>query len=395
MLVPTVSSGMALPYFDRRRPHSRVGRVRGHPSVVAAALCITLASTLLVRNAPLSFFPKTFGPNLKRDDGTGNTYMITGSTDGIGLYTAEKLAGLDGQLLIHGKSEIKVDTAVYKLQQGWMLCNASGFCVDFTSLNQVRLFGDYIAAEHPFIDGLVLNAGMFSAGDAIRTTTDETGDEENLCANVLAPFLLLSKILPSVMRAKGRLIVTTCDLAECVNEENKADELLDDLQTLQDWKPSKAYRLSKLLTAMFAHEVNERYGAAEGFTVNYFHPGKVNTKIGLNLYGGGNNPISLCNCMFNLLTNDRWSDVTGKYFTPGVVDPDETVPPDVVLDAVKRKEIWERLEALSEAEWPDPADLEAIVFYEPPEESTKPERRRPPPRQPKPAKLGINIIKDL
>lgn len=281
--------------------------------------------------------------------------MITGSTDGIGLQTAERLAGMDATLLVHGRTERKADMCVFKLKEGWD-ANTTGFAVDFASLDEVRLFGKYVADNYPFLDGVLLNAGTYAGGDAIRETTED-GDEYQFCVNVMAPFLLASILLPTIWKAKqGRLVVTTANMEEIV--DSNAKRWLDDLFLKKNWTPKNAFYLSKLALAMVTYEINERYGTVPNFTVNQFDPGKILTKIRIGGWGMDGNPPAFANDALSLLTNEKWSKMSGKHFkpgfVPGIMDPEEAELPAIVLDAEARQALWDKLVEMTEAEWPEP-----------------------------------------
>lgn len=47
---------------------------------------------------------------------SGKTYLVTGSTDGIGLFTAQRLAAAGGDVIVHGRSRDRVAAAVAKVE---------------------------------------------------------------------------------------------------------------------------------------------------------------------------------------------------------------------------------------------------------------------------------------
>ena len=68
-----------------------------------------------------------------------------------------------------------------------------------SSFNDVRDFADAVKADHPRIDVLVNNAGIF----ANQKMQSQDGIEMTWAVNVLAPFLLTSLLLDTV---KERII---------------------------------------------------------------------------------------------------------------------------------------------------------------------------------------------
>ncbi len=87
------------------------------------------------------------------------TILITGSTDGLGEATAETLARRGGNVLVHGRSEQKLERALAKLgaDRG---APARGLLADLGSLEQVRLLARCVERDVERLDVLVNNAGV-------------------------------------------------------------------------------------------------------------------------------------------------------------------------------------------------------------------------------------------
>lgn len=85
--------------------------------------------------------------------------LITGSTDGLGLATAEGLAKRGAQVLVHGRSEQKLERALAKLgaDRG---ARVRGFLADLSSLERVRWLARDIDRCADRLDVLVNNAGV-------------------------------------------------------------------------------------------------------------------------------------------------------------------------------------------------------------------------------------------
>lgn len=101
-------------------------------------------------------------------------FVVTGATDGIGKFTAEKL-GRDGHtVVVHGRTKSKVDAVVKTIGSSGGV--GHGFVADLSSMEEVRRLGGEIGARFETIDGLLNNAGTF-AGDYTgkRVVTSEAG----------------------------------------------------------------------------------------------------------------------------------------------------------------------------------------------------------------------------
>lgn len=123
------------------------------------------------------------------------TILITGATDGIGLLTAQKLAGQGNRILIHGRSADKLAQA--QADTG----AAGGYLADLSDLGQVRALADAVLADCDRLDVLINNAGVFKTSQP-RTPT---GMDSRFVVNTLAPWLLTQRLLP-VIPAEGRVI---------------------------------------------------------------------------------------------------------------------------------------------------------------------------------------------
>ena len=69
------------------------------------------------------------------------TYLVTGSTDGIGRYTAGRLASLGHTVLIHGRSPERVRDTVDALARDAPGAAVEGFVADLSSLAEVGRSG--------------------------------------------------------------------------------------------------------------------------------------------------------------------------------------------------------------------------------------------------------------
>lgn len=104
-------------------------------------------------------------------------FLVTGSTDGIGLHTAQRLASQGATVLVHGRSEARVEAAVAAVRgAGGGIGDASGFACDLASLAGVRQLAERVRQHSPSIDVLINNAGVY---EPQRRTTEVGGGAEN------------------------------------------------------------------------------------------------------------------------------------------------------------------------------------------------------------------------
>ena len=267
------------------------------------------------------------------------TILVTGSTDGIGKFTAGKLAADGHHVLVHGRCARRVQDTVELLRRRHAPAGATvdGFVADLSDMAQVRALARDVAAAHPSLDALANNAGTFDGDYTGARKVTDAGHEYSLAVNVMAPFLLTSLLLPTLRAAPGgaRVLVTS-------SISMGAADALDDLQCARRWSGHRAYSLSKLCDAMMALEMHARYGAAPHLVFNTMDPGTVDTKM-LNAGWGSGAPVSTATRTYEMLVRPEWGERSGVC-TCGT-DRE-------VNDAELRRKLWDDLVTLTGAEWP-------------------------------------------
>lgn len=118
------------------------------------------------------------------------TICITGSTDGIGRATAERLLAAGHRVLLHARGE----------ERGRPVMEALGGDVDLVtgdlaSLADVRGLAEQIGAHGP-LDALAHNAGVWVRGSTPRRSVD--GHETTFAVNVLAPHVLTALLAEQI-----------------------------------------------------------------------------------------------------------------------------------------------------------------------------------------------------
>mmetsp|Transcript_63136 Transcript_63136/g.133280 ORF Transcript_63136/g.133280 Transcript_63136/m.133280 type:complete len:272 (-) Transcript_63136:32-847(-) len=261
-------------------------------------------------------------------------FFITGSTDGIGAFTASELAKQGATVLVHGRNPAKVDNMVKQLQQ-LGAAQSAGFVADLSSLADVRRLGDEVKRSFPIIHGLLNNAGTFAGDYTGKRQITKDGNEYSLAVNVLAPFLLTSMLLPNVQASgAGRIIITSSGSAG-------SNEMLSDLQCTQHWSDHTAYELSKLCDAMMTMEMHKRYADPPRLTFHTMDPGTIDTKMLRAGWCSGGSPVHTATISLEMLTQDRYQEQSGSGERYCRREGDES-----------RQRLWDELVALTGAEWP-------------------------------------------
>ena len=124
-----------------------------------------------------------WGPPIERDL-TGNTYVVTGTTSGIGAEIARGLVGAGARVLAIGRDRDRTEASSESL-------GTDAVVADMADLHAVRDACRFIASVTERLDGVVHNAGALVA----ERIDSATGIESTVAAQVLGPFLMTNLLL--------------------------------------------------------------------------------------------------------------------------------------------------------------------------------------------------------
>lgn len=205
-------------------------------------------------------------------DLTGRTWLVTGSTSGVGLETARSASRHGARVILAVR-----DTARGRQVASELPGDARVVETDLASLASVRRAAGELTGEdgrgREEIDVLVNNAG------AITSRRRETADgfEMLLGVNVLGPFLLTNLLLP-VVRSRVVIVASNAHHAGTFDGD-------DPHFRRRRWTSAAAYAQSKLGDMLWGLELERRLcdGRAEagrvGVDVQLTHPGWAATGI--------------------------------------------------------------------------------------------------------------------
>jgi len=145
---------------------------------------------------------------------TGKTALVTGSTAGIGFGIAHRLLKEGASVVINGRTEGRINSALNQLRQSIPDCIVQGFAADFADATSVEL----LLETHRSVDILINNVGIFSP----KPFSDIT-DEEWLYifeVNVLSGIRLSRHYLPQMLEQNwGRIIFISSESGIQIPEE--------------------------------------------------------------------------------------------------------------------------------------------------------------------------------
>lgn len=178
----------------------------------------------------------------------GLTFLVTGSTGGLGTLVCRDLVARGARVIAHARSRAKLDALLAELGG-----DARGVLADLASLAQVH----HLAREVAQVDVLVNNAGVGFGRDQMRREVSQDGLELRFAVNYVAPFVLTYALIE-----RARAVVQVASAGQRALD-------LDDLAFERRYDGIVAYRRSKLAQVMLMLDT----AASCSTPTNALHPG--------------------------------------------------------------------------------------------------------------------------
>lgn len=227
------------------------------------------------------------------------TILITGSTDGLGLETARRLAAAGHRVLLHGRSRAKLDDAEQALAA--LPGAIETYLADLSRIEEIEAMSRDVAAKHDRLDVLINNAGVYRVA-APRTAN---GLDVRFAVNTIAPYLLTQRMLP-LMEATGRVI----NLSSAAQAPVNTDALVSYMR-LADMD---GYAQSKLALIMWASHMALAH--PEGPAIVSINPGSLlSTKMVREGFGVAGRDIGIgADILVRAALAKEFADASGRYF---------------------------------------------------------------------------------
>lgn len=179
--------------------------------------------------------------------------LITGASRGIGRAIAEKLAGAEHTLLLHGRDReaLAKTCGLVEAKSG----KATPLCYDLRYTDSIEKMIEEIGSAP--IDALINNAGIAVVKPLGEITLEEW--ETIFVVNVTAPFLLTQRLVPKMV--SGSSIVNILSIAAKTG--------------FPGWS---SYSMSKFALEGFSQAVREEV-RPRGIRVLNIYPAATNTEI--------------------------------------------------------------------------------------------------------------------
>jgi len=202
------------------------------------------------------------------------TALITGATRGIGRALAEGLAPHVDRLVLVGRDRTTGDELAVQLRHRWPTLDCVFLPTDLSLLRNVERLPPEILGPSESLDCLINNAACLTR----RSDLTVEGCERMLAVNVLAPFHLTNRLLPSLLRSSHPLVLNITSNAH--RWAKRFD--VDSAERIHPFRVCQIYGLHKLINLLHVVTLRERFGA-RGLLAQAHHPGEIATGLG---FGG-------------------------------------------------------------------------------------------------------------
>lgn len=260
------------------------------------------------------------------------TILITGSTDGIGLATANTLLKLGHKVLVHGRSEDKLTHVKQQLSKSFSEEQVFTYKADLSNIDEVKALASKIKRDHKKLDALINNAGVF----IVPETVTSNGFDVRFMVNTIAPYLLTQQLLPLLDETSRVINLSSAAQSSVLPEELTKPSALSD---------SAVYAKSKLALTMWSRQMALQLGV-NGPSVIAINPKSfLGSKMVEQAYGvaGGNLQIG-ADILVRAVLSDEFANASGLYFDNDIGQ--FSSPHQDALDTKKIADITDVIESI-------------------------------------------------
>lgn len=203
-------------------------------------------------------------------DLTGQRFLVTGASAGLGVETTRALASHGAEVTMAVRNLDKGAAAMDEVRTTVPDAQLDLRELDLASLASIRTFASGFLEDHPTLDVLIGNAGVMACPQG--TTVD--GFETQFGTNHLGHFLLVQLLTPALTAAGHARVVLLTSAAHRMSDV----DLDDPGWETKPYDAWEAYGRSKTANALCAVGLDHRLAdhGVRGFAV---HPGVIQTEL--------------------------------------------------------------------------------------------------------------------
>lgn len=215
-------------------------------------------------NAESSFTEKDY-PDL-----TGQKWLVTGATGGIGFDVAKILLNQGAEVWLVGRSEVKLQSTVNSLRQQIPTSKVHFVIIDYTDLRSIKPAVEKLHGETKILNGIVHNAGVMLVP---KGSVTKQGYEETIGVNNLATALLQDLLDPLIENVpNGRIVWLSSSGHLAAPKYGFGPELVGKISA------AKSYFMSKALDYILAVQWTKRHPNSSVKSIAV-HPGVIKSDL--------------------------------------------------------------------------------------------------------------------
>ncbi len=238
--------------------------------------------------------------------------IITGGTSGLGLSLVEKFVNNGFFVHILAKDSKKIKS----LSNNFLKRDLKSFKfyqADLTEINELNTPISQLKNLNT-IDILINNAGAIFS----KKELNSKGLEKTFVVNYLSHFFLTLSLLNLIKNTENSRIINISSWGHELAKLN-----LNDINFSEKYNGIDAYNNTKLMNILFNYKIHRTFTNS----INTFaiHPGWINSNFGnynqlaprfiikIARFLAAKNPNKIANQIYNLCTNDKYLNYSGKY----------------------------------------------------------------------------------
>ena len=203
------------------------------------------------------------------------TFIVTGSTSGVGLKTAIELLYLGAKVIFAIRNISKALSIIDEIKLVYRDIKYEILELDLSSLESIDEFVKYIISNNIDIDGFINNAGTYSKNK--EYTKD--GFELNIGTNYIGTYYLTNKLIPYFRQLNHDVILINTTSISYKYIDIDYDDFFKD----KEYSKFKTYSLSKLCTLKYTLYLFDELNGSN-IKVYMTHPGITYSPLILKAY---------------------------------------------------------------------------------------------------------------
>ncbi|NSW95821.1 MAG: SDR family NAD(P)-dependent oxidoreductase [Bacteroidales bacterium] len=282
------------------------------------------------------------GPKICNDDFNKKFVVITGTTSGIGYYTARKYASHGAEILCINRNVQKSETICREIENEFgTKCDYR--IADLSSLKDIHRVAGELSELDKHIDVLIHNAGIYLTK---REVTPD-GLEKVFVVNYLSSFII-NYLLMDKLKSEGntRIIMVGSEGHRFAAWGIKPDDLNWEKRRYSGLRSYGSAKTAQMLSMIVFNDLFKNTGVS----INTMHPGAVRTATGTengpvyrwfkkNIFDKTlKSPEISAEALYYLGASDEMENISGKFFN--LTTEEEPAPP--ALDKDVAYELWDK-----------------------------------------------------